>query len=796
MSWNVGGWTNNNGWSRECVVVGLNCDIVVLQETHLIGDSKLNVPGYLCEKMYFHNRKNTHVRAKKGFGGVAFLFKHSFLLYHTVNVIDKTIDGLIIVKVTRKCSDYCFIVAGCYLPPEQSVWGRDAVNFYAHILHIVYQYSDVDAFYICGDLNSRIGNKNDFIHGIDEIDERDTIDYTLNNHGTALHEFLLDSRFCVVNGRVSRENNNFTFVHPRGRSVVDYFLVPIECISTCKSFQVVPPGEVFEKCCPAHLDKNSGSLSDHSVLMLTINFAIEINDDRVSRVREHEYENVISPNDIFFQRFRIDNMPENFMNTAEAGAALVKISQCIENIVKDQTSIDILYDKFCQVYHTEMKKFFTSINIYPSVKKFGFRRKKPFWNSELQTLWTEVCRTEQIYVRSRGNEVQNAKQSFKNAQYLFDKTYRREKRLFQRTQFNSLEKDLTENPKEFWKLLKRLGPHKKIHIPLEVYDEQNNVNSNITYVMNKWKSDYENLFSLTENVDNSIFDDQFYNDCCVNLINLEQHVQVIPGLDHDITENEVKKVIKDSKNRKAVGIDNLPNEIFKNQNSVNILAALFNAIFESNTVPSKWKKALLKPIPKASTIDPRLPLEYRGISILSTVYKLFSSLLNLRLMQFAERNGLLHDEQNGFRRSRSCEDHCFVLSSIIRNRKANNLSTFVGLIDFKKAFDCVDRTLLMYKLLRLGVGGKFYKNLKNIYSQCETAINLNGYISNFFACDYGVRQGDCLSSTLFILFIDDLISDLKNGSVGIRNEYFNLQCLLYADDLTLISASENDLQSM
>ena len=98
------------------------------------------------------------------------------------------------------------------------------------------------------------------------------------------------------------------------------------------------------------------------------------------------------------------------------------------------------------MYHTEMKKLFSSINNYPSVKKFGFRRKKPFWNSELQTLWTEVCRTEQIYVKARGNEVQNAKQSFKNAQHMFDKTYRREKRLFQRTQFNCLKKDITDNP--------------------------------------------------------------------------------------------------------------------------------------------------------------------------------------------------------------------------------------------------------------------------------------------------------------------------------------------------------------
>ncbi len=137
-----------------------------------------------------------------------------------------------------------------------------------------------------------------------------------------------------------------------------------------------------------------------------------------------------------------------------------------------------------------------------------------------------------------------------------------------------------------------------------------------------------------------------------------------------------------------------------------ILTNLFAEIFNIGIIASTWKMAIIKPIPKCSMIDPQLPLQYRAISLLSTVYKLFSSRLNVRISKCAEDDNLFVDEQNGIRGKRSCEDHVFVLSSIIRQRKAKLLPTYIAFIDMEKAFDCVDRNLLLYKLLSLGVGGK------------------------------------------------------------------------------------------
>ena len=102
---------------------------------------------------------------------------------------------------------------------------------------------------------------------------------------------------------------------------------------------------------------------------------------------------------------------------------------------------------------------------------------------------------------------------------------------------------------------------------------------------------------------------------------------------------------------------------------MSLLTKIFKFVFDTGIIPSVWKLAIIKPIPKNALLDPRIPLNYRGISLQSTVYKLFSSLLNSRLMTFLEDNRIYADEQNGFRRYRSCLDHIFTLTSIIRYKK-------------------------------------------------------------------------------------------------------------------------------
>ena len=222
--------------------------------------------------------------------------------------------------------------------------------------------------------------------------------------------------------------------------------------------------------------------------------------------------------------------------------------------------------------------------------------------------------------------------------------------------------------------------------------------------------------------------------------------------------------------------------------------------------PSEWDSSHIKPIPKKDK-DARDPLQNRCITLMCCISKLYSSILNRRLQNFLENNKILAEEQNGFRASRSCIDHILVLCSVLRNRKALGLSTFLSYIDFQKAFDSVDRNLLFFKLSQIGISGKFYNAISAMYSNPRSKILLNEYETDFFDCPIGVKQGDNISSTLFSIFINDLAEEIKATKIGINlaenvlDDSFNdsykdlfLNILLYADDLILMTTNENDLQ--
>ena len=85
---------------------------------------------------FFHNRSETHINARKYYGGVAAIFKLDVYNEYDIDVVDKSVDGLMILRFTHKLTDYAFLLACCYLPPEQSVWGRDAVPFFRIFLAI------------------------------------------------------------------------------------------------------------------------------------------------------------------------------------------------------------------------------------------------------------------------------------------------------------------------------------------------------------------------------------------------------------------------------------------------------------------------------------------------------------------------------------------------------------------------------------------------------------------------------------------------------------------------------------
>ena len=89
-----------------------------------------------------------------------------------------------------------------------------------------------------------------------------------------------------------------------------------------------------------------------------------------------------------------------------------------------------------------------------------------------------------------------------------------------------------------------------------------------------------------------------------------------------------------------------------------------------------------------------------------------------------------------------------------------------------------------------------YNIIMVIYVDTKACVSVNGYLTAEFPCEYGVRQGDTLSLILFGLYINDLAEELNKTNKGIKLEdNLEINSLLYADDLVIVSESEEDLQS-
>ena len=282
-------------------------------------------------------------------------------------------------------------------------------------------------------------------------------------------------------------------------------------------------------------------------------------------------------------------------------------------------------------------------------------------------------------------------------------------------------------------------------------------------------------------------------------------------LNSEFTYHEILLCIRKLQNNKASGIDQIINEYLKNcpVSVVNLLVKLFNVILTTGLVPMEWCKGLINPIFKGKGSQ-KSANNYRGITLLSCLGKLFTSVLNFRLTTFLNNRGILGEEQAGFRAGYCTLDHIFVLNCLIYFYKARYERLFCAFIDYMKAFDLIDRIALWQKLIKHEINGKFISVIFNLYSNAKSAVKNGDLITDFFPCNIGVRQGENLSPVLFSIFLNDFqdyIAPRFNGLPKISNlcstmisdedveVFVKLFTLLYADDTVVLAETEEDLQN-
>ncbi|KAJ8024120.1 hypothetical protein HOLleu_36756 [Holothuria leucospilota] len=491
---------------------------------------------------------------------------------------------------------------------------------------------------LVGDFNARTGTICDFLDseetsldGFDfvplcnEVNSRDELDLLdictlrynqdecINNNGRKLIELCKNLDLHIVNGRIG-ENKGIGARTCDAKSAIDYAVASAELLPYLTNF-IVDPFDRFlsDKHAPIILEIQG--IERSKVDNLTSK-----GDTMATADSEEEGNKVINWNDTkkndFLAALNVNDME--------------RISLAIDSNDSSQRRIDGIPDMFHNLFFDAAEK--TEM----------IKRRKPcyFANRTNKPWFTVKCKE----MKSRYVKAKNLHKSINNALSeenlkKLSRDYKKVMKIAKRDYFNKVHKEIRSikisDPKQYWKVINGASP-KTIVQGISMED-----------------------FKL------------FFEDLC----RCDRIAQTLPDnyllssndfLNKDICIEEVTEQVRKLRNSKAPGIDGLINEFLKYSPTLVLenLTKFFNLVLSTSKVPTDWTIGLIQPIYKGKG-SPKDVDNYRGITLLSSIGKLFTSILNDRIMNYMQVTGFLGDEQAGFRKGHSTLDHIFVLHTVI-----------------------------------------------------------------------------------------------------------------------------------
>ncbi|CAB3228197.1 unnamed protein product [Arctia plantaginis] len=260
-----------------------------------------------------------------------------------------------------------------------------------------------------------------------------------------------------------------------------------------------------------------------------------------------------------------------------------------------------------------------------------------------------------------------------------------------------------------------------------------------------------------------------------------------------ILTEETIKAINSQKTDKAPGSDQITNELLKTTASViaPILTNLFNEILRTENIPPDWMKSTIILLHKKG--DKGDINNYRPISLMSNIYKVFSKIILSRIANVLDENQ--PKEQAGFRSNCSTIEHIHVLRQVLQKYREYKKTYYIGFVDFHKAFDSLEHKYIWKALKCQGVQMKYIRILNIIYSGSTAQVKLET-TGEPFPVQRGVRQGDPVSPKLFTAVLEMIFRNLEWEDIGLNINGQKLNHLRFADDLILFSEDSRRLERM
>ena len=570
--------------------------------------------------------------------------------------------------------------------------------------------------------------------------------HLVDKQGEALLNMCKASGLRILNGRIKGDRygrfTRYPVSHRETPSTLDYIITDEDCINKISHFMVL----------------SSLGISDHECLCLSITtkgFAIPV-PLPIDIVKWGPFTTTSS--DEFLKRIRSPTGREK-INTF--------LSRYGDNTNKD---VDIMATEVLDLIN------FASIqNRHP--KHCKRKRKKmntntPWYSSECKSSKWSLNRA--IKAVRKDPFDRNKKQDLFSAQKRFKSICKKNENLFRKKMVDRLLSIEKKDPSEFWNVIKQMKNHGS-----GKNDQSKQIDPR------DWMLHFQSLLNEKASTSEIVLDE----------LSTSEKELFFSEFDREISTKEIEEALTRLNTKSSCGPDKVSANLLcaGKRELMPVLKIFFNYLFNFALQPKNFTLNFLVSIYKKGEI---WDLDnYRGIAIGSSLGKVFSLILLERLKTLTETSHPISPNQVGFQKNHRTSDHVFVLNTIVNKLvKVDKKKLYVAFIDFRKAYDKINRDLLLLKLQRIGVKGKLYENIKSIYANVAYLIKVKGGYLTPMSSTRGLKQGGVLSLYLFNLFIDD-INQIFDESCD-RIKLFNspLSHLLYADDLILMSNSKEGLQ--
>ena len=638
-----------------------------------------------------------------------------------------------IAKIKLKGRWFNITIITAHAPTEDKE-DEEKDLFYSTLQEVYDNVSGHDIRMIIGDMNAKVGKESETFH---PAIGRQSLHSNSNGNGVRLASFAL-SNDMVIGGTLFQHNDihKQTWTSPDGatKNQIDHILIQRKHRSALQDTRSY---------------RGADCDSDHNLVIGRVKAKLSTKKTPQNRTKRY-----------YVDRLKIEDVQEEYQMEIRNRFDVLNL---IEDVEEEEQDIDYKLKKIEEVVHKAAEEHIGYITPV----------RRNHWYDEECKEASKECR------RIRENLMQNPS-DLRLAESLREGR-RSAKRLFKQKKREDLDRELDEiesnindgRVKEH---------HKKLRAVKKGFQARNwmikGPDGDMLYgeneVMEQWQQYFYELLNRPDPA---------------HPIQAAQVINTDPI--EDPTLAEIKMAIKELKKGKAPGCDEIPAELLKNGGEVleKEIYRLIKEIWNKERLPTKWQKGIIIPIyKKGSKLE---CANYRGISLLCVLYKVYTRILLKRLKPYTEQE--LGEYQCGFRHNRSTTDHIHTVRQLMEKYYEYDKTLYQLFVDFRQAYDSVHRPSLWHIMAELNIPAKLISLIKTCYIGSSCTVRIGRKETESFNIHSGLRQGCMLSPLLFNLVLEKAVRQSTNHPGGARLSNGQITHLAYADDVDVVAETVEEV---